>query len=1088
VFIFVRIGVWRRVWVNWFPKYVEDHVQLCACFEVTDKRNLVNFINKRNITFATAKTEVGRKLRLKTALLVLVITVIVLSSSFLVIWSFLPDEDSLGSEFFVGVQFGYGGVDDCKALVNKVKNYTNLFVISSSDVTRDEADLTEVCDYIYDTGLYFIVYFQTISTSYKYDTQNWTILAKETYGNQFLGEYLLDEIGGKQLDLGFPHIYYSVNNYMEATNEFIELVETHTADFTHVGGEEFTADYGLYWFDYKAGYDTVLAEFGWNHSRQLHIALCRGAAKVQNKDWGTMITWTYNHPPYLESGDELYEDLLLAYHSGAKYAVVFNHEKDAQYSGYGIMTAEHFEALENFWNYKNGNPKKHCSLTGDVAFVLPQDYGFGFRGPDDKVWGLWNDQYSSEIWNDVNDLLDEYGSRLDIVYSDTEFNYRLEECYSEVFTWESETASGFPVQNLNTSLGYPTIQAAINSGCTLDGHVIYVSAGTYYENVGIRKSVTLIGEDRKTTIIDGGNVRTAVRLITSANITGFTIRNGNRPSLEGDQFTSILAAGIRVEPASNCCIVGNDIIDNSYGIYLKSSGNNTLSDNNIANNSVNLMIEGDSLSHFINNIDTSNTVNGKKVHYFINEKNLVIDSSFSDIGFLALVKCTNMTIQNLNLDGNGQGILLAYTINSTVTDNSITNNQEGIRLFSSSNNVFRNNSINNNTYKLWIQNGSANDIDTSNTVDGKPIIYWVNQQNRTVPSDAGYVALINCTDIVAQNLNICNNRQGILLVSTTNSSIMENHITNNYYGIQLEDCTGINITRNNIINNNLGLRHYGSSYSTISENNIENNRATGIFLHLSNNNSINNNSITRNGDGIQIGGVELGKIETYVYGANSDNQIVRNNITENSCGIQISMEGNEIGNIFYHNNLINNTTQVQYSYFRAPDNATIKMWDNGVEGNYWSDYADKDTNHDGIGDTEYLIETVHTTTRDPENGSTIPTSINITDRYPLSGMLSSFTQSGQTFNVISNSTIENFQYHQAENTITLQVNTDSFGFCRITIPHTSMNIGSISVVINEGHTSVLNPNYQLYDDGNQRWIYFAYPEGTQEIQITAGSP
>jgi len=1023
----------------------------------------------------------------------LAVTAILLSSSFLVIWTFLADDYSSSKPFFVGVQLGYGGIDDCKALVDKVKNYTNLFVVSSSAVTRDEADLNEVCDYIYDAGLSFIVYFQTISASYKYDTQNWTILAKETYGDQFLGEYLLDEIGGKQLDLGFPRIY-SVNNYMEATNKFVELVKTHTADFTHSGGEEFTADYALYWFDYKAGYDTVLAEFGWNQSRQLHIALCRGAAKVQNKDWGAMITWTYNHPPYLESGDELYEDLLLAYHSGTKYVVVFNHDETNPYSGYGIMTEEHFEALENFWNYKNDNPKKHGSLTGDVAFVLPQDYGFGFRDPDDKVWGLWNDQYSSEIWNEVNDLLDEYGTRLDIVYYDIEFNDKLGECYSEVFTWESETASGFPVQNLNTSLGYPTIQAAINSGYTLDGHVIYVSAGTYYENVVVNKSMALMGEDRKTTVIDGGNFGTAVTItgsdeigwginfVTGVNITGFTIRNGNIPSLEGDQFTSLLAAGIRVVTASNCCIVGNDIIDNSYGIYFESSGNITLSDNNIGNNGVNLMIEGDSLSHFINTIDASNTVNGKKVHYFVNEKNLVIDSSFSDIGFLALVNCTNMTVQNLNFDNNGQGILLANTMNSTVTGNSITNNQEGIRLFSSSNNVFRNNSISNNTYNLWIQNGLANDIDTSNTVDGKPIIYWVNQQNRTVPSDAAYVALINCTDIVAQNLNISNNRQGILLVSTTNSSIMENHITNNYYGIQLEECTDINITRNNINNNNLGLRHYGSSYSTISENNIENNRATGISLQWSNNNGVNNNNIIKNEDGIQIG-----SIKSYWDVSNSDNQIVGNNITENSYGIKI--EGLESGNIFYHNNLINNTRQVQYTYFSGPDDEpTIKTWDNGVEGNYWSDYADKDLNHDGIGDTQYLIETMITITREPENGSITTTSTNITDRYPLSGMFSSFTQSGQNFNVISNSTIENFQYFESNNTIKIRVSGEGYGFCRITIPHTSMNVNSITVTINNGLDSVLNPNYLLYDNGAQRWIYFAYPPHTQEIQITAGPP
>jgi len=1008
-------------------------------------------------------------LRRKTALLALVIIVVLVSSSLLVIWSFLPDENGLGAEFFVGVQLGYGGVDDCKALVDKVKNYTNLFVISSYDVTQKDTDLNEVCDYIYDSGLSFIVYFQYTSVNHHYDTKNWAIQAKETYGDQYLGEYFLDEIGGKQLDMGYPHIS-SPYSYTEAANEFVELVQRYSADFNS-GGEDFTSDYALYWFDYKAGFDTVLAAFGWNQSRQLQISQCRGAAEVQNRDWGAMLTWTYNHPPYLESGDELYEDLLLAYHSGAKYAVVFNHAEDEPYSGYGILAEEHFEALENFWNYRNDNPEKHGSLTADLAFVLPPDYGFGFRDPDDRVWRFWRDHHSANMWSEVNALLDEYGSRLDIVYSDPEFNDKIEETYDTVLRWEFEAAESFPVRNLNTSLGYPTIQAAINSGYTLDGHVVYVTAGTYYENVVVNKSVALTGEDRKTTIIDGGNIGSAVNIKRSANITGFTIRKGDAPSQEDEQFIdfgigilplnapSDLGAGILVD-WSNCSIVGNDIIDSNYGVCLRSSGNVTLSDNNIAGNGVNLMIDGDSLSHFINHIGTSNTVDGKTVQYLVNEKNLIIDSSFSDVGFLALVNCTNMTVQNLSLDNNGQGILLANITNSTVTGNSITNNQEGIRMFSSSNNVFRNNIVNNNTFKLWIQDGSANDIDTSNTVDGKPIIYWVNQQSRTVPSDAGYVALINCTDIVAQNLNISGNRQGILLVSTTNSSIMESNISNNYYGILVEECTDINI----------------------SGNTIENNQAMGVYLRQSSNSIINNNAITKSGVGIQIGGVE-----TYDDDTNSDNQIVGNNIAENSYGIRIK-EVDSV-NMFYHNNLINNTIQVYYTLRSGSgDEAAILTWDNGAEGNYWSDYADNDMNHDGILETEYSVESTITAFTSFENGTIVPAYINITDRYPLSGMFSSFTQSGQTFNVISNSTIENFQYNQAENTLTLQVNTEGFGFCRVAIPHTAMNINSISVVINDGQVSVLNPNYQLYDDGNSRWIYFAYPEGTHEIQITAGSP
>jgi len=60
-----------------------------------------------------------------------------------------------------------------------------------------------------------------------------------------------------------------------------------------------TSDYGLYWFDYLGGYDILLAQFGWNHSTVQDIALAKGAARLQNKLWGAIITWKYESPRIL---------------------------------------------------------------------------------------------------------------------------------------------------------------------------------------------------------------------------------------------------------------------------------------------------------------------------------------------------------------------------------------------------------------------------------------------------------------------------------------------------------------------------------------------------------------------------------------------------------------------------------------------------------------------------------------------------------------------------------------------------------------------------------------------------------------------
>jgi hypothetical protein len=67
-----------------------------------------------------------------------------------------------------------------------------------------------------------------------------------------------------------------------------------------------------------------------------------------------------------------------------------------------------------------------------VALVLPKDYGWGMRTPNDKIWGLWNsDALSPIIWTKMNQLLNTYGLRLDIIYNDTTFNF--EEKYSKIY-------------------------------------------------------------------------------------------------------------------------------------------------------------------------------------------------------------------------------------------------------------------------------------------------------------------------------------------------------------------------------------------------------------------------------------------------------------------------------------------------------------------------------------------------------------------------------------------------------------------------------------------------------------------------------
>jgi len=203
-----------------------------------------------------------------------------------------------------------------------------------------------------------------------------------------------------------------------------------------------TSDYALYWFDYQAGYDTVFVELGLNSNRTEQIALCRGAANVQGKTWGTIITLNSQQPPTMESAPETYQDMLTAYNAGAKYVLMFDYPNVTQTNQQGILTDQYFTAMQQFWNYAKANPRDLSETQAQVAFVLPQDYGWGMRSPNDLIWGIWPaDNASATIWQNMSILVEKYELNLDIVYEENG-TVNLSNYYSKVYLWNQTIPQG----------------------------------------------------------------------------------------------------------------------------------------------------------------------------------------------------------------------------------------------------------------------------------------------------------------------------------------------------------------------------------------------------------------------------------------------------------------------------------------------------------------------------------------------------------------------------------------------------------------------------------------------------------------------
>ncbi len=376
----------------------------------------------------------------------LILTVILLTSIFCSVITYVHynSENEVSEEdFFFGVSFGGNTTSQAKLLIDKVKGYTNLFLINSWDISKNETALNEICEYAVDAKLNFMVFFDFLShTIYPWHL-TWLDTAKETWEEQFLGVYLYDEPGGRQIDSGHwkggNSKFETVSDYSEASEYFVTNISSSRSmqDVKDRNIAAFTSDYALYWFDYLAGYDAVFVELGWNHNRTQHIALGRGAANVQEKDWGAIIVWKGRDPEdydkgIYKTGSEMLQDMEVAYRAGAKYVIVFNFPYNQPF---GILEEEHFNAMETFWNMIHSPQSSLEKVEAEAAFVLPKDYGWGMRRVNDNVWfPEWgSDNLSPLIWENMNKLIERYGLTLDIIYDDPTFGF--EEKYSNIHSW-----------------------------------------------------------------------------------------------------------------------------------------------------------------------------------------------------------------------------------------------------------------------------------------------------------------------------------------------------------------------------------------------------------------------------------------------------------------------------------------------------------------------------------------------------------------------------------------------------------------------------------------------------------------------------
>ena len=142
---------------------------------------------------------------------------------------------------------------------------------------------------------------------------------------------------------------------------------------------------------------------------------------------------------------------------------------------------------------------------------------------------------------------------------------------------------------------YTRIQDAIDDAN--EGDTVFVYTGSYIENLKINKSIAVIGEDKDTTFILGGNDSEIIQLKeASIMLNGFTIKRYNDTNVIGIMLSDCWLCDISRNVVKSCYvgmlvtqtesshIINNSVLDCSFGIVNVIAGNVTIAYNRIDGN------------------------------------------------------------------------------------------------------------------------------------------------------------------------------------------------------------------------------------------------------------------------------------------------------------------------------------------------------------------------------------------------------------------------------------------------------------------------------------------------------------------------
>lgn len=276
---------------------------------------------------------------------------------------------------------------------------------------------------------------------------------------------------------------------------------------------------------------------------------------------------------------------------------------------------------------------------------------------------------------------------------------------------------------------YTRIQDAVDHA--LDGDTVYVysNSSPYAEHVVVNRSILLVGENRTTTVIDGGGFGDVVLLrADEVTISGFTVQHGgdlpkvnagiesraNRSAIHGNIVfqNGKYGVGILLNHSSDAHVYDNIIAENgNEGVFIGSSTNATVEYNVLTRNGHCGVVISNSRKNTV--IENTMTDNYAGVSLWPgatdNEiaRNTIHDQDYSGVGIWPGAD-QNFLHDNILSNNSLYGVLITKADGTIITFNTIQGSNEGLRLSMANNSLVQCNNFIANNCSAFFENSSSN--------------------------------------------------------------------------------------------------------------------------------------------------------------------------------------------------------------------------------------------------------------------------------------------------------------------------------------------------------------------------------------------